>query len=84
MEAACRDVSDTHHRVDYDHYVRALSSNPRSAGVHRLAVLATRLAVAHAASTEAKIGDLAGLEAEEDDPARGPRGTHERRPSDDG
>ncbi|KAM3317843.1 hypothetical protein ACQJBY_035507 [Aegilops geniculata] len=70
VEAACRGASDTHHGVDYEHCVRSLNADARSAdasasaGIHGLAVLATRIAVDHAASTEAKIEDLAELEAE--------------------
>ncbi|KAF7087587.1 hypothetical protein CFC21_090761 [Triticum aestivum] len=76
VEAACRGASDTHHGVDYDHCVRSLNADARSAdasasaGIHGLAVLATRIAVDHAASTEAKIEDLAELEAEGADRAR--------------
>uniref|UniRef100_M8C7N7 Pectinesterase inhibitor domain-containing protein n=1 Tax=Aegilops tauschii TaxID=37682 RepID=M8C7N7_AEGTA len=64
VEAACRDC------------VRSLNADARSAdasasaGIHGLAVLATRIAVDHAASTEAKIEDLAELEAEGADRAR--------------
>lgn len=81
VEAACRGASDTHHGVDYDHCVRSLNADPRSAeasGIHGLAVLATRIAVDHAASTEAKIEDLADLEAEGAgaDPARRARFDH--------
>ncbi|PNT65674.1 hypothetical protein BRADI_3g00610v3 [Brachypodium distachyon] len=75
VSAACRGAADTHHGVDYDHCVRSLSVDPRSAeaaggGIHGLAMLATRLAIDHAASTEAKLDDLAQLEPEEEEGAR--------------
>ncbi|KAI4978494.1 hypothetical protein ZWY2020_015247 [Hordeum vulgare] len=84
VEAACRGASDTHHGVDYEHCVRSLNADARSAeasggsGIHGLAVLATRIAIDHAASTEAKIEDLAEIEAEDagSDPARRARFDH--------
>ncbi|KAF7081937.1 hypothetical protein CFC21_085839 [Triticum aestivum] len=82
VEAACRGASDTHHGVDYEHCVRSLSADARSAdasasaGIHGLAVLATRIAVDHAASTEAKIEDLAELEAEAEGAASRARFEH--------
>ncbi|CAM0948313.1 unnamed protein product [Alopecurus aequalis] len=79
VSAACQGASDTHHGVDYDHCVRSLSVDPRSraaAGIHDLAVLATKLAIDHAASTESKISDLAELEALESDPKKRARYDH--------
>lgn len=65
VEAACRGSSDTHSAVAYDHCVQSLAADPRSkeaGNLHGLAVLATKLAIDHAASTESKIDDLAELE----------------------
>ncbi|KAF0895421.1 hypothetical protein E2562_012429 [Oryza meyeriana var. granulata] len=70
VEAACRGASETHHAVAYDHCVASLAGDPRSkdkeaGSLHGLAMLATRMAIDHAASTEAKIDDLADLEPED-------------------
>ncbi|PAN03548.1 hypothetical protein GQ55_1G003100 [Panicum hallii var. hallii] len=65
VEAACRGASETHAGVAYDHCVESLGADPRSkeaGNMHGLAMLATKLAIDHAASTEAKIDDLAELE----------------------
>ncbi|TKW36746.1 hypothetical protein SEVIR_1G002800v4 [Setaria viridis] len=67
VEAACRGASETHAGVAYDHCVASLGADPRSkeaeaGSMHGLAVLATRMAVDHAASTESKIEDLSELE----------------------
>nr|CAB3448489.1 unnamed protein product [Digitaria exilis] len=65
VEDACRGASDTHFGVGYEHCVASLASDPRSkeAGdMHGLAVLATKQAIDHAASTESKIDGLAELE----------------------
>lgn len=51
--------------VSYDHCVASLASDARSrdaADLHHLAALATRMAVEHAAATEAKIEDLGEVE----------------------
>jgi pectinesterase inhibitor-like protein len=74
VEAACLDASETHHGVAYEHCVASLASDPRSkeaeaGNMHGLAVLATKLAIDHAGSTESRMDDLAGLE-EEDSHAR--------------
>ncbi|KAJ1277436.1 hypothetical protein BS78_04G003700 [Paspalum vaginatum] len=67
VEEACRGASETHAGVAYDHCVASLAADPRSqdkaeAGtMHGLAMLATKQAIDHAASTEAKIDDLAEL-----------------------
>ncbi|XP_062221319.1 pectinesterase inhibitor 12-like [Phragmites australis] len=65
VETACHGASETHSAVAYEHCVASLAADPRSkeAGdMHGLAVLATKLAIDHAASTESKIDDLAELE----------------------
>ncbi|GJM89956.1 hypothetical protein PR202_ga06187 [Eleusine coracana subsp. coracana] len=66
VEEACRGASETHAGVAYDHCVAALGADPRSkekdaGNMHGLAVLATKMAIDHAASTESKIDDLAEL-----------------------
>ncbi|GJN18749.1 hypothetical protein PR202_gb05945 [Eleusine coracana subsp. coracana] len=66
VEEACRGASETHAGVAYDHCVAALGADPRSkekeaGNMHGLAVLATKMAIDHAASTESKIDDLADL-----------------------
>uniref|UniRef100_A0ACD5TL52 Uncharacterized protein n=1 Tax=Avena sativa TaxID=4498 RepID=A0ACD5TL52_AVESA len=79
VSQACKGASDTHHGVDYDHCVRSLSPDPRSGeavGIHDLAVLATKLAIEHAESTESKISDLAELEDMESDPKKRARYEH--------
>jgi pectinesterase inhibitor-like protein len=79
VSVACRGASDTHHGVDYDHCVRSLSTDPQSgdaAGIHDWAILATKLAIDHAASTESKISDLAELESMESDPMKSARYEH--------
>lgn len=70
VEEACRSASETHVGVAYDHCVASLGSDPRSkekeaGNMHGLAVLATKLAIDHAASTESKMDDLAELEEPE-------------------
>ncbi|CAO2034036.1 unnamed protein product [Urochloa humidicola] len=75
VEDACRGASETHAGVEYEHCVSSLGADPRSkdAGnlnMHGLAVLATRMAADHAASTESKIEYLSELEAEESPRAR--------------
>ncbi|XP_006648205.2 putative invertase inhibitor [Oryza brachyantha] len=68
VEVACRSASETHHGVAYDHCVASLAADPRSkeaGSLQGLAMLATRMAIDHAASTEAKIDDLADLEPED-------------------
>jgi pectinesterase inhibitor-like protein len=70
VEAACLDASETHHGVAYEHCVASLASDPRSkeaeaGNMHGLAVLATKLAIDHAGSTESRMDDLAGLEEED-------------------
>uniref|UniRef100_A0A0D9VB37 Pectinesterase inhibitor domain-containing protein n=1 Tax=Leersia perrieri TaxID=77586 RepID=A0A0D9VB37_9ORYZ len=72
VEAACRGASETHHGVAYDHCVASLAGDPRSkekeaSSIHGLAMLATRMAIDHAASTEAKINDLAELDGSSSD-----------------
>ncbi|OEL20557.1 hypothetical protein BAE44_0018424 [Dichanthelium oligosanthes] len=66
VEEACRGASETHAGVAYDHCVASLGADPRSkdAGINMngLAVLATKMAIDHAASTESKIDDLSELE----------------------
>ncbi|KAL6629338.1 hypothetical protein ACP70R_029103 [Stipagrostis hirtigluma subsp. patula] len=67
VESACRGASETHHAVDYDHCVASLAADERSkeaGSMHGMAVVATKIAIDHAASTEAKIDDLAELEDE--------------------
>ena len=69
VEEACRGASELHAGVDYDHCMASLGADPRSkeAGnknMHGLAVLATKMAIDHAASTESKIDDLAELDAD--------------------
>ncbi|KAL5199854.1 hypothetical protein ABZP36_021057 [Zizania latifolia] len=75
LEAACRGASETHHAVAYDHCVASLAADPRvreagSSSLHGLAMLATRMAIDHAASTESKIDDLSELEPEDSAQAR--------------
>ncbi|KAL5196430.1 hypothetical protein ABZP36_008398 [Zizania latifolia] len=75
IEAACRGASETYHAVAYDHCVASLATDPRSkevgsSSLHGLAMLATRMAIDHAASTESKIDDLAELEPEDSPQAR--------------
>lgn len=70
VEEACRGASETHAGVDYDHCMASLGADPRSkeAGnnnMHGLAMLATKMAIDHAASTESKIDDLAELDTQE-------------------
>ncbi|XP_062217224.1 pectinesterase inhibitor 12-like [Phragmites australis] len=65
VEVACRGASETHAAVAYEHCVASLAGDPRSkeaGNMHGLAVLATKLAIDHAASTESKIDDLSELE----------------------
>ncbi|KAJ1257573.1 hypothetical protein BS78_10G006700 [Paspalum vaginatum] len=65
IEEACRKAASAHAGVSYDHCVSSLASDARSrdaADLHRLAVLAARIAVDHAAATEAKIEGLAEVE----------------------
>ncbi|XP_066324703.1 putative invertase inhibitor [Miscanthus floridulus] len=82
VEEACRGASETHAGVDYDHCMASLGADPRSkeAGnknMHGLAMLATKMAIDHAASTESKIDDLAELDAEAESPqARRARFNH--------
>lgn len=81
VEEACRGASETHAGVAYDHCMASLGADPRSkeAGnknMHGLAVLATRMAIDHAASTESKIDDLAELEAASSDPQARARFNH--------
>lgn len=69
VEEACHGASETHAGVAYDHCMASLGADPRSkeAGnknMHGLAMLATKMAIDHAASTESKIDDLAELDAE--------------------
>jgi pectinesterase inhibitor-like protein len=82
VEEACRGASETHAGVDYDHCMASLGADPRSSeagnkNMHGLAVLATKMAIDHAASTESKIDDLAELDAEAESPqARRARFNH--------
>lgn len=82
VEAACRGASEEHAGVAYDHCVASLGADPRSqdkaeAGtIHGLAMLATKQAIDHAASTEAKIDDLAELELEAGSPEARARFNH--------
>ncbi|TVU12997.1 hypothetical protein EJB05_46665, partial [Eragrostis curvula] len=65
IEDACRSAATRHAGVSYDHCVWSLSSDGRSrdaADLEKLAALATRMAVEHAAVTEAKMQDLNELE----------------------
>jgi pectinesterase inhibitor-like protein len=66
IEEACRMVTaGGAGGVSYDHCVASLASDARSrdaADLHHLAALATRIAVEHAAATEAKIEDLGEVE----------------------
>ena len=65
VEAACRGASETHAGVAYEHCVESLGADPRSkeaGNMQGLAMVATKMAIDHAASTEAKIDDLAELE----------------------
>ncbi|XP_072995212.1 putative invertase inhibitor [Typha latifolia] len=66
VEDACRGAVDGHPgAVAYDYCVSSLNSDPRSrsADLHGLAVLATKMAIDHVASTESKIDELMDLEA---------------------
>jgi pectinesterase inhibitor-like protein len=76
VEAACRGASEMHSGVAYEHCVASLAADPRSKekNMHGLALLATKLAIDHAASTEAKMDDLAELE--EDSPHARARFNH--------
>uniref|UniRef100_A0A804PSW8 Pectinesterase inhibitor domain-containing protein n=1 Tax=Zea mays TaxID=4577 RepID=A0A804PSW8_MAIZE len=61
IEEACRMAASGSGGVAYDHCVASLASDARSrdaADLHRLAALAARIAVEHAAATEAKIEGL--------------------------
>ena len=66
IEEACRmATTGGASGVSYDHCVASLASDARSrdaADLHHLAALATRIAVEHAAATEAKIEDLGEVE----------------------
>jgi len=66
IEEACRmAASGGAGGMSYDHCVASLASDARSrdaADLHHLAALATRIAVEHAAATEAKIEDLGEVE----------------------
>lgn len=67
IEEACRRAASSGAGVSYDHCVASLSSDARSrdaaaVDLHHLAVLAARIAVEHAAATEAKIEDLSEVE----------------------
>ncbi|KAG2624185.1 putative invertase inhibitor [Panicum virgatum] len=65
IEEACRKAASAHAGVSYDHCVSSLASDARSrdaADLHKLAVLAARMAVEHAAATEAKIEGLGEVE----------------------
>ncbi|XP_062233808.1 putative invertase inhibitor [Phragmites australis] len=65
VEEACRKAASSHAGVSYDHCVSSLASDARSrdaVDLHNLAVLAARIAVEHAATTEAKIEDLNEVE----------------------
>ncbi|TVU33721.1 hypothetical protein EJB05_25554, partial [Eragrostis curvula] len=69
VEAACREASERHAGVEYEHCVASLgreSKQQQAKGLdmHGLAVVATKLAIDHAASTESKIDDLSELEEE--------------------
>ncbi|XP_062229966.1 putative invertase inhibitor [Phragmites australis] len=65
IEEACRRAASSHPGVSYEHCVSSLASDARSreaVDLHNLAVLAARMAVEHAAATEAKIEDLNEVE----------------------
>lgn len=65
IKEACWMAASGSGGVAYDHCVASLASDARSrdaADLHRLAVLAARIAVEHAAATEAKIEGLGKVE----------------------
>ncbi|KAL6606481.1 hypothetical protein ACP70R_042134 [Stipagrostis hirtigluma subsp. patula] len=65
IEEACRKAASNHAGVSYGHCVASLAADARSRDaedLHNLAVLAARIAVEHAATTEAKIEDLSEVE----------------------
>ncbi|KAL6861398.1 hypothetical protein ACP4OV_017098 [Aristida adscensionis] len=65
IDEACRKAASIHAGVSYDHCVASLVSDARSrdaADLHKLAVLAARMAAEHATATEAKIEDLGEVE----------------------
>ncbi|OEL13983.1 hypothetical protein BAE44_0024997 [Dichanthelium oligosanthes] len=65
IEEACRTAASVHAGVSYEHCVSSLASDARSrdaADLHRLAVLAARMAVDHASTTEARMEDLSEVE----------------------
>lgn len=65
IEEACRNAASSHSGITYEHCVSSLASDHRSreaVDLHTLAVVATKIAIEHAASTEAKIDDLNEVE----------------------
>ncbi|KAF0911705.1 hypothetical protein E2562_011705 [Oryza meyeriana var. granulata] len=71
IEEACRKAASSQAGITYEHCVSSLASDRRSrdaVDLHALAVVATKIAIEHAASTEARMDDL--NEAEESPHAR--------------
>ncbi|KAM3196674.1 hypothetical protein ACQJBY_072401 [Aegilops geniculata] len=65
IEEACRGAADRDAAVDYEHCVASLSSDEEgrdAADMHALAAAATRMAVEHAAATEARMEGLGEAE----------------------
>ncbi|RLN13430.1 hypothetical protein C2845_PM09G00410 [Panicum miliaceum] len=65
IEEACQKAESVSAGVSYEHCVSSLASDARSrdaADLHKLAVLAARMAVDHAATTEARMGGLNEVE----------------------
>ncbi|XP_020199672.1 putative invertase inhibitor [Aegilops tauschii subsp. strangulata] len=65
IEEACRGAADRDAAVDYEHCVASLSSDAEgrdAADMHALAAAATRMAVEHAAATEARMEGLGEAE----------------------
>ncbi|KAI4990209.1 hypothetical protein ZWY2020_038572 [Hordeum vulgare] len=72
IEEACQGAAERDAAVDYAHCVASLSSDREgrdAADMHALAAAATRMAVEHAAATEAR---MEGLGEAEGSPARAP------------
>ncbi|RLM54272.1 hypothetical protein C2845_PM10G01280 [Panicum miliaceum] len=65
IEEACQKAASASAGVSYEHCMSSLASDARSrdaADLHNLAVLAARVAVDHAATTEARMEDLNEVE----------------------
>ncbi|KAG6533885.1 putative invertase inhibitor [Zingiber officinale] len=63
VKDACKLVADKYPAVGYDFCVKTLKKSP-SGDLHDLALVATRTAIAHAASAESEIEELINLETE--------------------